>query len=419
MPERPWWRKRLKPVTALRARWSNHKREKTKKPEKAPKPRTYRPIHLATLISLLIVACILTGAAASLMWEAAKVPTNVPSSPELAVREAQLRLDVIRNILAIGAGTGGLVALFLALRRQYVKERVDHADQEYKNRTAEDAKHDAAERRITDLYVKAAEQLGSEKATVRLAALYSLERLAQDNPSHRETVMSLICSYLRMPIGEPSGVQALISSNPAFIDYTKDSVILEDLEVRKAAQDLIVKHLWCFFLPDGRAAHDGKYWGDIDLNLRGATLIDWDISSCKAGRINIEGAHFIGDADFSGSFISAVSATGAVFLGNIDFTNVTVDGLANFRLARFDGDADFSKTPFSKLGVFMHARFHRCAIFAGAEENKLIISEALANLNPTKPHEWPQGYRLVATQKPGFGVIQTTEQAMKGEALET
>ena len=58
---------------------------------------------------------------------------------------------------------------------------------------------DATERRITELYTKAVEQLGSDKAPVRLGGLYALERLAQDNPAHRQTIVNVICAYLRMP----------------------------------------------------------------------------------------------------------------------------------------------------------------------------------------------------------------------------
>jgi len=58
---------------------------------------------------------------------------------------------------------------------------------------------DAAQRRITELYTKAVEQLGSDKAPVRLGGLYALERLGQDNPSQRQTIVNVICAYLRMP----------------------------------------------------------------------------------------------------------------------------------------------------------------------------------------------------------------------------
>ena len=58
---------------------------------------------------------------------------------------------------------------------------------------------DATERHITELYTKAVEQLGSDKAPVRFGGLYALERLAQDNPAHRQTIVNVICAYLRMP----------------------------------------------------------------------------------------------------------------------------------------------------------------------------------------------------------------------------
>ncbi|MEH0828427.1 MULTISPECIES: pentapeptide repeat-containing protein [unclassified Micromonospora] len=382
---------------------------------KVAKPRTYRPIHLATLMTLTVIAVAITAIAAWLMWDAAKVPAKLITSPDLAVRAAQLRVDVIRNILAVGAGTGGLIALFLALRRQYVKERVDYDDQAHKNRTAEDSRHDAAERRITELYVKAAEQLGSEKAPVRMAALYSLERLAQDNPGHRGTVMSLICSYLRMPVGEPYSVQKLISDASAgTVDYSRDSVILEDLEVRKAAQDLINKHLWCFFLPDGRTAHGEDYWGALDLNLRGAILIDWNLASCKPGNLNIEGARFIGNADFSESFVDgSIAATGAFFMARLDFTGVRADGMINFRNAEFCEDVDFTKASFSRVGVFLGAVFRQRATFLDVSDDKLLLSESFANANPKRPHVWPKGFRLVPTDKAGIGVVKTLGQMEK------
>jgi hypothetical protein len=61
------------------------------------------------------------------------------------------------------------------------------------------AAQDAAEQRITELYTRAVDQLGNEKAPVRLAALHALERVAQKNPEQRQTIVNVICAYLRMP----------------------------------------------------------------------------------------------------------------------------------------------------------------------------------------------------------------------------
>src|SRR4030088_279192 len=95
------------------------------------------------------------------------------------------RLDVIKTAGSVVIGTGGAAALLLTARRQRFVEL------------------DGTERRITDLQTKAAELLGSDQAAVRLAGLYALERLAQDNPSHRQTIVDIMCGYLRMPFTPP------------------------------------------------------------------------------------------------------------------------------------------------------------------------------------------------------------------------
>jgi hypothetical protein len=84
-------------------------------------------------------------------------------------------------------GTGGAVALLLAARRQRSAEialKQKDLDQlavarthTLQERIAEDARLDAAERRLTELYTKAVDQLGSERLPVQLGGLYALERL--------------------------------------------------------------------------------------------------------------------------------------------------------------------------------------------------------------------------------------------------
>ena len=105
---------------------------------------------------------------------------------------AQVQLDVIRTAGTLVIGIGGAVALLLTARRQrYTELALVHTDR------------DATERRITELYTKAADQLGSDKAPVRLAGLYALERLAQNAPDQRQTIGDVICAYLRMPYTPP------------------------------------------------------------------------------------------------------------------------------------------------------------------------------------------------------------------------
>ncbi|HEY0807399.1 MAG TPA: pentapeptide repeat-containing protein, partial [Pseudonocardiaceae bacterium] len=112
------------------------------------------------------------------------------------------RLDTIKTASNIVVGTGGAAALLLAARRQ----RSAELDLRQKD-------HDATERRVTELYGKAADQLGSDNAPVRLAGLYALERLAQGSPAHRQTIVNLVCAYLRMPF-EPPAAPAKRTARP-------------------------------------------------------------------------------------------------------------------------------------------------------------------------------------------------------------
>jgi hypothetical protein len=139
------------------------------------------------------------GAAALAIWLTTAWLRDVADDAPPGTERAKIRVDAIRTGLAAGGGAGAAVGLMLAFRRQRHTELATALDQ-----------LDAAERRITELYNAAAEQLSSDKAPVRLTALYTLERLANDNPRHRQTIVNIICAYLRMPYTPPS---ASTSSN--------------------------------------------------------------------------------------------------------------------------------------------------------------------------------------------------------------
>ncbi|GAA2680218.1 hypothetical protein GCM10010412_064280 [Nonomuraea recticatena] len=99
-----------------------------------------------------------------------KSVTAVQDLDKLPIAEQiSARIEAARTALAAAAGVGAAVTLMLAVRRQrHQKLATWHTT------------HDAAERRVTELYTKAAEQLGNARAPVGLAGLYALERLAQD-----------------------------------------------------------------------------------------------------------------------------------------------------------------------------------------------------------------------------------------------
>ncbi|MFB9207352.1 hypothetical protein ACFFV7_39625 [Nonomuraea spiralis] len=68
-------------------------------------------------------------------------------------QQVTARIETVRTALAAGAGVGAAVTLLLVVRRQRHQELA-----------AAHTTHDAAERRVTELYTKAVEQLGNSQA---------------------------------------------------------------------------------------------------------------------------------------------------------------------------------------------------------------------------------------------------------------
>ncbi|MEV7095046.1 pentapeptide repeat-containing protein [Amycolatopsis sp. NPDC051045] len=286
-----------------------------------------------------------------------------------------LGLEAIRTVGTIVLGAGGAVGLLLAARRQQtaeqdlVEKRRDLAHKEHvqrhteavaadnlahQQRIAATTEADAAERRITELYAKSVEQLGSDKAPVRLGGLYALERLAQNTRSQRPTVVNVLCAYLRMPF-EPATEGDPPKPSP-------DQV--QEQHVRITAQRILAQHL----APgtDSRSDAD-TFWPDIDLDLVGATLIDFRFARCRVRSARFTGATFDGDADLGATvFLDRAEFDRATFTGSARFSDAIFAEGARFRTAQFLSAARFRGTTFGGDARFTRTRFHDHVWFGNA-----------------------------------------------------
>lgn len=279
---------------------------------------------------------------------------------------AGLRIDAIRTSLAVVAGTGGATALLLAARRQWLKERAQRheeavasqhrireeraqahreevaaAEQKHRLRQALNAEHEATERRVTDLYASAVNLLGSDRPAIRTAGLYALERLAQDHDAHRQTIVEVICAYLRLPAaggGEPGDEG--------------------EAHVRTTALRLLARHL---------RREEPRFWPDIQLDLSGAQLTDVDFSGCEVGSADLSGAVLAGTARFAGTVVHGPLVLSGARFGAVDFEAVRVHGRATLDFASFAGQAVFDRMEFGRGASFHHARFQADVSFNGAK----------------------------------------------------
>ena len=290
--------------------------------------------------------------------------------------DTRVLLDVIRTAGTLVVGAGGAAALLLAARRQRSteialqqkeldqrhQERVAAETRAHQERVAAATEHDAAARRVTELYTAAATQLGSDKAPVRLAGLYALERLAQDNPTQRQTVVNVLCAYLRMPHALPedsSAVAADESADQNLVQLRTERA--QEREVRLTAQRVLTAHLH-----PGDGAAD-TYWADIDLDLTGAVLVNFDVHDCRLGSARFNDARFVGDTRFDGAeFAGAAEFHGAEFAGAVMFDRVEFAGAATFAEAEIAGKSTFIAAKFAGDTRFVKTRFADAASFDDA-----------------------------------------------------
>ncbi|MET9258893.1 pentapeptide repeat-containing protein [Amycolatopsis sp. NPDC004079] len=324
-----------------------------------------------------VVIAVLTTAAVVLLWWPATAGLN-------GADLVRARLDALKIGLSIGVGSGGVIALYLAWRRQHSTEadldtrertlahqqEVAADTKEYQERIAEDARQDASARRITELYTKSVEQLGSDKAPVRLGGIYALERLAQENESQRQTIVNVLCAYLRMP-------QKGARKSPRKLGekVTEAGEDAQEREVRSAVQQVITDHL----KPELGAA----YWGPCDLDLSGASLRNLDLAMSSVGSVRFSGAKFSGPARFSHVvFEGNVTAHGASFSSYAAFDNATFRGALALSEVIFGSDCTFSRTLFQGSSVFTEVTFDGLAEFMWAkfQRSAQFISSKFASV---------------------------------------
>lgn len=226
----------------------------------------------------------------------------------LDVNKPELKLDVIKVGLASGAGAGALVTLLLAIRRQLLAEEV-----------ADDARLDARERRVVDLFTKGLERLGADKEEVRVGGLYALERLADSEPSLREQVIDVVCTFLR------ANARTRKATDPVG-------------SLAEACQNLLIDHL----AYNSAHAHHKTYWKVELLSLSGA---------------------FLDNGFFAAARVDTMHFRSAVFSNGADFDDAIIRG-ANFSRAEFRGPSSFAGAWLGK-GVFTNARFRDVADFRG------------------------------------------------------
>ncbi|MEU5725048.1 pentapeptide repeat-containing protein [Micromonospora sp. NPDC047738] len=356
-----------------------------------------RSIALVIAAAVLVVGAMVAGAFWYAGWPGVRRDSTVT---------AGTLFDLLKLVFSVVAGVGGVAALVVAYRRQRVAEHANKlAEFAHELAHAADLRAEAAESRakietdrngirlFNERFAKASEQLGSDKAAVRLAGVYAMAGLADDWRDGRQTCIDVLCAYLRMPYTPPptasDGAPTLIDEKAA----TEARTAREEREVRHTVIRLIVRHLRV-------AEEEATSWRDLDFDFTGAVFDGGDFSNVtfSGGTVSFAGVTFGGErvsfarVAFSGgavSFDGATFSSGAVLFnsatfsgGDVSFAGATFSGAAlSFARATFSGAlVHFDGAKFSGEEMdFLRAKFSDGAVsFDGATFSRGLVSFAHA-----------------------------------------
>ena len=318
----------------------------------------------------------------------------------------QLKLDprkhaenIVKIALTLVGGVGAVAYLVIKYQE---RQQAGRAEKREKDRTV-------------DTKVQAAiNQLGSDKASTRIAGVYALTDIADRyKDSYRQRVVDILCGYLRsdrssyapdgsgQPVWDASGHLVESVASDEAVESTILSVMRDRLrkerkddETRKTIvrQTVDDDQLWCACTFDlhGAAFHEAVDLTDSTFECVPdfcGTKFERNADFGKAhftGDADFFGAHFIGGADFFGAhFTGGAYFFGAHFIGGADFVG------ADFIGAHFTGGAYFVGAHFTGGADFVGAEFRGGAAFSGIQgQPSLRFKECKFNEKFRDAYEW-------------------------------
>ena len=322
------------------------------------------------------------------MWGLGRVPVwQLKLDPE---KQAE---NIVKIALTLVGGVGAVAYLVIKYQE---RQQAGRAEKREKDRTIDTKVQDAIN------------QLGSDKASTRIAGVYALTDIADRyKDSYRQRVVDILCGYLRsdrssyapdrsrQPVWDASGHFVESVASDEAVESTILSVMHDRLlkELKDETGENIVRQtvdddqLGCACTFD---LHEATFHEAVDL-----TDSTFECVPCFRGtkferRANFGGAHFAGYADFRGAhFAGYADFGGAHFAGGAVFVDATFARYADFSRATFTGDAYFVEATFARGADFGGAEFRASAAFLGIQgQPSLGFKECKFNEISRGAYEW-------------------------------
>ena len=332
-----------------------------KKQQEAEQPRRSHKIWLWIKRWWLPIAILLitsAGLACALsipqrVFETPREPANDKSAPVL-LAQSNLRLAFL-YITGGAIAVMGLIETFRKNNNEKLK-----TDQEKEKNDRDHLRQVRAGRR--ERYTKAVEQLGDEKAPIRMGGVYTLVGLVdewledesidkyEDRLKEGQVIINNLCAYIRSPFTLASHYNELSNPTPKGIYKDKKEKFYADKATLDSETDVrlgIIKEIHDR-LQDSDKNTPGA-WSDFEYDFSGSTFfypIDLT-NSYYAKPINFSGSTYQGGADFSGSIYQEEAYfSGSIYQGRANFSDSTYKDVADFSGSTYQGRTDFSRSTY-------------------------------------------------------------------------
>ncbi len=255
-----------------------------------------------------------------------------------------------------GLAAGSIVALYalwLNDRRRRTDEDRQRIEFKRQELEIERAEHDRS--RVADeRFARSVELLGHDAEQVRVGAMHALAGLARSRAEYTQTVLDVLCAYLRRPFDETPKADEAVPDE-------RDQTVRDEreLEVRLTAQRLIAD-----LLPPADAQDAPRY----NLDLTRAYLEYFDLSHRQVGDLTLRAAHLQESNSFHHTVVHGGAwFTDAVSDGRLYVHHAVFHGKAWFSRFRCHDTADFTATRFLGPNKFAGVRFTGPVAFADCE----------------------------------------------------
>ena len=304
----------------------------------------------------------------------------------IAVKSTTTGVGGLRHSILLA--TGGLLAI-LTLGETRRKNDIDKRKnkQEKKKNDKDHRRQVRAERR--ERYAKAVEQLGDEKAPIRMGGVYTLvglvdewleDKSLSDDQRLKEgqVIINNLCAYIRSPftlasyydeLSKPSPKPKGIYKGKKEKFYADKSTLDSEADVRLSIIKEIHDRL------QGSSKNTPGAWSDFEYDFSGSVFfypVDLTKSYYKNPAI-FNNSHYYKKVYFSGSiYNSQVSFRESIYKQKVTFSSSKSRSI-------YKGEADFSGSKYHREADFSGSEYHHEADFRRSiYEKKVIFSSSKA-----------------------------------------